>query len=412
MKKVILYALFFLLLVSCGGRNHRGGEVPTDTDPGLGETQVDPIKPVVNVYIENSGSMDGYVKGVTDFESAVYNYLSDIKISDITDTLNLYYINSDIISYAQSADADVIEDFINKLEPNEFKKRGGNRKTSDIADVMKSILRETDERTISILVTDGIFSPGKGRNAEEYLVNQQIGIKNYMAEHLKHQPNSGAIVYQLLSKFDGIYYNKVDDKIVFNGQRPYYIWVFGQSNDLVKLREVVPETKFYGEGVQRMLTFVSGDQTINYSVVKSGRMSKKSTRTSIVGLEVDRKGGVAFSVNADFKSLLLDDNYIMDNCNYEVSNYDLYIKKNDKNEKYTHTLTFKTDKKNRKNGELLVRLKMMKPDWNAANDDDGSKCVDGKTYGIKYQIEGIYQAFANTTKQGSYAEIKLNVKFK
>ena len=47
-----------------------------------------PIKPVgkkvikpqaVNVYIENSGSMDGYVKGVTEFEQAVYNYLTDIK---------------------------------------------------------------------------------------------------------------------------------------------------------------------------------------------------------------------------------------------------------------------------------------------------------------------------------------------
>ena len=188
MKRIILYAIMALCLIisSCdaqSGRKNRNGESeqpPQKTDTIKQAT----IKPVVNVYIENSGSMDGYVKGITEFESAVYNYLSDIKISDITDTLNLYYINSEIISYARSADADVIVDFINKLEPNEFKRRGGNRGASDIADVIKSILKETNENTISILVTDGIFSPGKGKDAEWYLNNQQVGIKTAMAEHL------------------------------------------------------------------------------------------------------------------------------------------------------------------------------------------------------------------------------------
>ena len=416
MKKVLLYAVTVLCLMSSsceaqsGRRDRRGGneEPPQKTDTIIPVK----VKPVVNVYIENSGSMDGYVKGVTEFESAVYNYLSDIKISDVTDTLNLYYINSEIISYAQSADADVIEDFINKLEPNEFKMRGGNRGASDIADVIKMILRGTEENAISILVTDGIFSPGKGKDAEAYLVNQQIGIKNAMAEHLKKLPNSGVIVYQLLSKFDGTYYNKIDSKIPYKGLRPYYIWVFGQTNDLAKLREGVPEDKFNGNGVQRMLTFVSGDQEIDYAVVKSGMMSKKSSKTNVVGLEASRNGDVKFSVNVGFRNLLLGDDYLLDVDNYEVSDYDLLVKTNVNSDIYTHTLTFKTDKKSRKNGDLLVRLKMQKPNWDDVNDSDGSKCVEGKTYGVKYQIDGMYQAFANTTKTNSYTEIKINVKFK
>ena len=416
MKKILLYviAVISLMSSSCeaqpGRRDRRGGK----EEPSQKTDTIIPVKvkPIVNVYIENSGSMDGYVKGVTEFESAVYNYLSDIKISNITDTLNLYYINSEIISYAQSADADVIEDFINKLEPNEFKKRGGNRGTSDIADVIKSILKETKENNISILITDGIFSPGRGKDAEAYLVNQQIGIKNAMAEHLKKQPNSGLIIYQLFSKFDGTYYNKVDDRIQWKGQRPYYIWVFGQSDDLAKLREDVPEEKFNGSGVQKMLTFVSGDQKINYSVVKSGTMSKKSSKTEIVGLEANRKGDVSFSVNASFRNLLLDDKYLLDVENYEVSDYVLLVKTNVNSDIYTHTLTFKTDKKSRKNGDLLVRLKMQKPNWDDVNDSDGSKCVEGKTYGVKYQIDGIYQAFDKKTKTNSYTEIKINVKFK
>ncbi|MBR0175861.1 MAG: hypothetical protein IJQ11_00325 [Bacteroidales bacterium] len=416
MKKTILCAIMTLCLMSssCDAQTRRRGTPKGNDEPPQLAEPVNSIvvKPTVNVYIENSGSMDGYVKGVTEFESAVYNYLSDIKISEITDTLNLYYINSQIISYAQGADADVIEDFINKLEPNEFKRRGGNRGTSDIADVIKSILRETKENNISILVTDGIFSPGRGKDAESYLVNQQIGIKNAVAEHLKMQPNTGVILYQLLSKFDGTYYNKVDDRIPWKGLRPYYIWVFGQANNLAKLREEVPEEKFNGSGVQRMLTFVPGDQRVNYGVVKSGMMSKKSTKTDIIGLEPNRKGDVSFSVNVDFRNLLLDADYLLDSDNYEVPNYSLQVKPNVNNENYTHVLTFKTDKMSRKNGELLIRLKMQKPNWEDVNDNEGSRCVEGKTYGVKYQVDGVYQAFANTTKTNCYTDIKINVKFK
>ena len=204
----------------------------------------------------------------------------------------------------------------------------------------------------------------------------------------------------------------MDDKIQWKVQRPYYIWVFGQSDDLAKLREDVPEEKFNGSGVQKILTFVSGDQKINYGVVKSGTMSKKSSKTQIVDLEANRNGEVSFSVNADFKSLLLDEMYLLDVKNYEFSGYDLSIKANTNSNIYTHTLTFKTEKKNRKNGDLLVRLKMQRPNWDNVNDSDGSKCVEGKTYGIKYQIDGIYQAFANTTKTDTYTEIKINVIFK
>jgi hypothetical protein len=53
-------------------------------------------KPVVNVYMENSGSMFGYVDGLTEFEASVYSYLSDIANTS-TDSLNLFYINSRII---------------------------------------------------------------------------------------------------------------------------------------------------------------------------------------------------------------------------------------------------------------------------------------------------------------------------
>lgn len=416
MKRIVLclIAALCLLSSSCDAQTRRGskrGETPEQKQDMTPKVVVSSVKPTVNVYIENSGSMDGYVKGVTEFESAVYNYLSDIKISGITDTLNLYYINSEIISYAQSADADVIQDFISKLEPNEFKKRGGNRGTSDIADVIKSILKETREGVISIMVTDGIFSPGKGKDAEAYLVNQEIGIKTSMAEHLNKYPKSAVILYQLSSKFDGTYYNKVDAKIPLNNvQRPFYIWVFGQASDLATLREAVPESKFNGSGIKKMFSIVAGNQKVDYAIrAKSGnfRVSKNNPKTEINRLKADRDGKVRFSINANFNDLLLDEAYITNPENYELQIYDIKVTpKTDS--KYTHTLSLTTDNRKQKNGEVNIKLLMTEPDWNDVNDSDGSEAVAGKTYGIKYQVSGIYKAFAN--KADYYTEININIK--
>ena len=50
----------------------------------------------VDVYIENSASMDGYVKGATEFETAVYNLLGNFKTGDFCESLNLNYINRNI----------------------------------------------------------------------------------------------------------------------------------------------------------------------------------------------------------------------------------------------------------------------------------------------------------------------------
>ncbi|MDD4848252.1 MAG: hypothetical protein PHR53_05770, partial [Bacteroidales bacterium] len=184
LKPIVLGIMILLFFSQCqsGGKKNEINRKKTNTNEISQNTFV---KPIINVYIENSGSMDGYVKGVTEFEQTVYSYLSDIKISDLTDSLNLLYINSKTIPWGSD-----IADFIEKLEPATFRLRGGNRQTTDISDLLKIILSETKENHVSIFISDCIFSPGKSRNAEQYLVKQQIGIKTNMAEYLKKHTNT------------------------------------------------------------------------------------------------------------------------------------------------------------------------------------------------------------------------------
>ncbi|WP_056928662.1 hypothetical protein [Candidatus Symbiothrix dinenymphae] len=59
MKKLVVFSLALLALCGCNGKeSHPTVAVPHQELP----------PPTVNVYIENSGSMDGYVRGMTDME--------------------------------------------------------------------------------------------------------------------------------------------------------------------------------------------------------------------------------------------------------------------------------------------------------------------------------------------------------
>jgi hypothetical protein len=399
------------MVLSACGQNGKSGNIITASDShNNGIENYEGNRPVVNVYIENSGSMDGYVKGVTEFEQAIYNYLSDIKISGITDSLNLFYINSNIIP--QGSD---LSDFIEKLEPLTFQARGGNRGVSDISNVFKSVLSETNENEVAILITDGIFSPGKGKDAAQYLVNQQIGIKNTMAEYLKSYPNTGFVMYQLSSNFNGYYYNREDSRTLINEQRPYYIWIIGNVNHLNTLKQNVPENRFKGSGIQNAFSITRGNRTVDYAVkLGSGSFSldKKSPKTIITNLRKDTKGRdnlARFSVNANLSGFLLADSYLLDINNYTLGNkdYKLTISKAVANNfGYTQQLNFSSENVHR--GTISVKLKTQIPQWvEEVNDDDGAIPIEGKTYGIKYQIGGVYEAF--TFSNNYYTEIKINI---
>jgi len=408
MKKILFLTIATMLICACGKNNDRkqsrSGVVSKSTSSQV--TSIPLSKPTINVYIENSGSMDGYVKGITEFEQTIYNYLSDILISHTTDSLNLFYINSEV-----SKPNLALEDFIQKLEPSTFQKYGGKRGTSDIANVLETVLAKTGKNQISILVTDGIFSPGRGIDAEEYLINQQIGIKKRFADYLERTPNASVIVYQLSSKFNGTYYNKIDAKKQINEQRPYYLWVIGDAKQVSQLRKNVPDSKFI-YGVQNVFTSIVGNRIVKYALKANiGTYDfPRDGSCTIKNIKKDKRTGkVQFAVNSDFSDLLLDDRYLLNITNYENnSKYILTVNPySGQNSTYSHTFLFaSTDRVY--SGNIVVKLKAILPAWiEEANDDKGVTAVPEKTYGIKYQLGGVFDAF--TFKDNYYTEIKINI---
>lgn len=420
MKKTLSLAMIVLLTLSCNQdrsnqsqalSNHDSIEIETDI---VEVATLIPPTPIINVYVENSGSMDGYVKGVTEFEQSVYNFLSDIKIKNLTSELNLNYINSTIIP--QNSD---IQDFIEKLEPSTFKAKGGKRSTSDISNVFKSILSKTNDSILSILVSDCVFSPGSGVNAGEYLVNQQIGIKVSMSEYLQAHPQTAVLIYQLSSKFNGKYYNRLNQPTQINNKRPFYIWVIGHQEYIRALINQIKNESFKGSGIENSYILSSGHQSIKYDVPMGyGNFTyDKKIQPPTHNLAKMRKdqhtGKAMFSINVDFSPLLVSDGYIKDISNYNTNDTDYKIESIASTAAIGYTHNIKISSPVLKPCQYQISLMKSLPQWvyDLNSDDDmdiNSYNNMNKTYGIKYLIEGVNEAYLNESK--FYSTLQINIK--
>ena len=412
----IATACLLAVITACGGgppvsvqnSGNTGGESGINTSA---------TKCVYNIYVENSGSMDGYVKGVTEFEQSVYSYLSDIKISDICSEMNLFYINTQM--HKQDPD---VSDFIEKLEPNSFRAKGGKRSTTDLSNIIGDILDSHGKDTVSILISDFVFSPGGGVNADEYLLNQQIGIKNHFAYKLKSNPSLATIIYQLSSKFEGKYYDRNNTPYNINHQRPFYMMIIGESYNLINLSSEISKDKIKGSGVLNSYSLSQAASDVSYGILTTPKIGSfnpdpASPHTSIKKAKIDKKNPSTkfmVSIGVDFSKLLLDDDYLMDPSNYEISNksFNISVDKVKNNTKYTHIVKLSLNQQlaNLYKGPLTIQLLKNPSTWSedVTNPDDVGiqNITTDKTYGFKYLVGGIYDSY-NSEK--AYAKFNINI---
>jgi len=373
----------------------------------------------VNVYIENSASMDGYVKGVTEFEQSIYSYISDIKLADFCASLNLNYINSKILRQP-----DDVKDFIAKLEPTTFKNKGGDRSTTDISDLFQKIMAEQGNDDIAILISDFVFSPGK-KDASEYLTNQQVGIKTQFATRLKEDPEYAAVLYRLVSKFDGKYYNKFDHPTQISADRPFFIWLLGNKNQLQRLTAEVKKENMKGHGVDHTFCISKMTAATPYGILPMPRIGTfqidpANVKTSILKAKTDNKAvGSKFVVSfgVEYSGFLLEDSYLTDPANYEVNNkaYAVEISRNpNATSSYTHIIKLKLDPSQPviSRGNIKVSLLKKSAPWaEEFTDNDGEDInAEGameKTFGLKTLIDGVYDAYK---ADATYASFTINIK--
>ena len=418
-----------LCLLIMNGCPRRAPATVTEIEPEVPKPPA--IKPVVNVYVENTASMDGFVNGPTDFKIAVYGYLADMQVANIAESINLFYINNKTTMFNGD-----IRDFIERLDPKTFASRRQLNVDTDIANVMKMIVDDMDEHTLSILAADCIFSAGSNKSSAEYLGNQQIGIFRNIAEHITKYPNTAFVIYRLTSQFDGRYFNR-DNKaqVIQKGRLPYFMWIIGNVDDIATFKEKIPQAHFKGSGITHSYTLLPMVHEVNYAVQhtpKIGNFNFGKTRKHIVKPKKETKRGgnqgkFMFSIGVNFSNLqtLLGNDYICNPDNYSLTvnrqlsdAFDLEIVENKGKTSYSHILKLSTTDRI-PTGDVEITLINKVPEWiDEKNDEIGLDILApdamDKTYGIKNMIAGIVDAYNRVFKETQethqpYAKINVNI---
>ena len=365
----------------------------------------------INVFLENSKSLDGYVNGNTSFKTDVYSLLADCSMSDFCDSLNLCYINTGIHAPVKNAADKELEEFVKTLVPATFEKKGGNRNVSDLTAILLNVLQTVDEKNVAMLISDFVFSPDRKKEPHDYLNMQQTTIR--LAFTRKLQSLDIAVVFvQLESEFDGTYYDKVNGRHLINSKRPYYICLIGATPQITRIlnSHILDNIK---TGYQNRLVFqrIKENTKANFKIQtapKIGSFDRTELPKGIItnakaSGDARNKGRFGFNVAVDLSDHALGDDYFLDTAHYKVSNKNYRLQVAPANAKdraltgFTHILSLQTN--DVRNEELSIDVIGKTPAWvyQSSSMDDTNIHRDSeemqKTYGLHYLVDGMCEAF-------------------
>lgn len=422
--------LFFAITNSC--KNGGSGSRSSKTNSNQNDSLTNPILTKVNynVYIENSGSMDGYVSTPSDFKNSVYGLITKLLTKNIASNISLNFVSDKICEVNPKALPDDIKKFIFDL--NTIKKQNKNHcdfTSSDLPVVLKNVIPK-NPNDVNILVSDCILSLNK--DSKNYLVEQQNSTNLFLATELKMHDFS-TVILKLNSEFKGWYYQESVggtrvDVSNSNIRRPYYIIIFGKQESLNSLLTEVDFKTFRGFENSYYLLTPSASRP-NAKVIrnnKTGDFEIEQPATKLI-INNAKTGGrnsktdiFQFSIATNLEFLKMDDSYLANPDNYDISpNYVISsIERNtdETNESlkgYTHIFTIKTEDLKDKQ-DITIKLRSKLPSWvTATSTEQDSDPLDTtqqkQTFGFAYLVAGISGAYSDKYKGKEQFAITIKV---
>ena len=389
----------------------------------------------INVFLENSGSMNGYLDDPnTQFKNSVYSLLARLKLFNNSLGLNLALINKgDQLLFTNASNNDIVK-FKEILNPSSFRQiSAGKTGESDLNDLINRSLIKSNKNNLSVFISDCIYSPGKNiPDAKQYLVDQKEGIFLNFATELKKR-DLNLIILQLFANFKGKYYDHLNNeiKIVNSISRPYYIWFIGTENQINQLIRSKKLEEIEGGGYKNKLVIqpIKNVEQPKHKIISkptAGNFDKtdlgKFIITKASASKEDRnKGEFGFNVAVDFSQSLQDGEYFLDPTNYKLNNKDysfivdeIQDKTNPSTIGFTHILKLKTSKL--KEETLIIDIIGKVPSWvyNSTSNNDANILSDDsekqKTFGFKYLAEGVCNAFYPKSKSNTVSSISITIK--
>lgn len=332
----------------------------------------------VRLFLENSGSMDGYMHVNSELRNAIYYYVSSLE----SDTAELNFINAAVIPFAGS-----IEQFKDQLSPAAFAKSGGQRGSTDLKNILQEVINRTNDTTVTIFISDCILALPKGHSAD-YFSETEIGIKAMFGRARKQISDFAVEVLKMESSFNGKCYHQDGTATKnYNGKRPYYIWIMGSRRALAKMNRDLPLKELEKYGMKDYIVFTP-DFEIPFKLYDA-KFSKPSNAIA--------KGD--WLIKAELGETLLSEDYLLSTVNWSADNAPIEIKKvtlPSRAGSSKYSLLFELTNTPR---TQLVTINLKRP--------KASKWGDKQDNCINNLIEGVSQAYQDSEYS---AHLKLNIK--
>lgn len=366
-------------------------------------------KPVYKIFFENSGSMNGYVRGNTRIKNAISDLVHKINGYNLADSIELYWLNSK----AEPRNGN-LNSFITSLNPGAFQEHSrGNINETDMSKRFRIVLERIENNNVGIMISDCLLLPriGEDETIMELLPRNRIEVYSHFTNKLREQ-NLNTLVLQVYSNYNGIYYdyqnpmNTSNNQRINNQDRPYFIWIFGKEQYLAEFISVLGNIEYIQEDLNnKHYFFIRNEGGINYRAFPNPRIGsyslcRSNPHTCIENARPETRGNLngffQFPIAVDFSNLPLEKSYYEDPDNYIISeNYTLSITRFD-HDNFTHLLHMRTD--NLRTELVEVKLINQIPKWvDDYNLYDDSDILDpekiNKTFGIKYLFNGVHEAY-------------------
>ncbi len=396
----------------------------------------------LNVYIDNTISMDGYLNGKTEYKDDIEAMLIKSEYHYGTAFLHLNFINDTSIPVAEHS----VPEFIRKLNPRSTMYNVGDRSSSDLNRVFSVILAQADTQSVGVLVSDCILSlPGNASPTEE-LTNQKSLTMGAFLKTFQRGVNLSTVVFKMESRFNGNYYDvhnqptQLPSATIPNSSRPFYIWCFGVPDQLQFFLSSIPIRN--SKNFRNSMVFSCPEDTsdIDYTILgQTGIQGKikfkweKSHADRIVGIEsitpqheANGELSAAFAIAIDLKKYPLDADYLALPSNLKlgqavngsitplkpdsINPNDRHFVQSKENELlYTHLVMLKTSNAV-KGTPIVVELLKSIPSWVDSTHTETDIPIQhymSRTFGLRYLIEGVFEAYKAASSRDYYFRLSI-----
>jgi hypothetical protein len=117
------------------------------------------VVPNFSIYLDNSAIMDGYVKGVFNFEVVLSDLVIELNYHYNQKHIKFNFINSELYPI----DISNVDCFFKSLEPGVAPFKLGNQFVSELNQCFENVLASMKQSDIFIFVSDCIYSLETGR---------------------------------------------------------------------------------------------------------------------------------------------------------------------------------------------------------------------------------------------------------